>query len=328
MASLPRIAIIGALLVGCVVPTCTAKADNGPSSEAAADLRRQRAKLEFKRGSQLYDAGQYQKAVTAFIAADNLAPSAALSFNIALAYEHLDDTSGALRWYRDYLRRSPSAPNAAEVWKRIAELAAKLSERGLQQLTVMSTPVGAVVMLDGRAVGVTPFTGDFSLGDHHLQLNLAGYRDQGRVITLGPKAPDEERIELNAERAPAGADSIVVKPVASSPTRDGSRRFGIAPWLIAGTGAASLGGALGFELARRSDEKAARQAPNQLRYKTESDAMVRHQTTARVLGGVGGALFVTGTVMLLFNDQTPAAPRVGLGCTLKGCTASAQGSFQ
>jgi len=191
----------------------------------------------------------------------------------------------------------------------------------------MSTPVGAVVMLDGRAVGVTPFTGDFSLGDHHLQLDLAGYRDRGRTISLAANAPDEERVELNAEQAPAGTAPIVVKGVASSPTRDGGRRFGIAPWLIAGTGVASLGGALGFELARRSDEDAALHASNQLRFKTESDAMVRHQTTARVLGGVGGALFVTGTVMLLFNDQTPSAPRVGLGCTLKGCTASAQGSF-
>ena len=220
-----------------------------------------------------------------------------------------------------------SAPNAAEVWQRIAELSSKLSERGLQQLTVMSTPVGAVVMLDGRAVGVTPFTGDFSLGDHHLQLNLAGYRDRGRVIALAPNKPEEERIELNADQAPAHAQPIAVQGVASSPARDATRRFGIAPWVIAGTGVASLGGALGFELARRSDEDAALHAPNQLRFKAESDAMARHQTTARVLGGVGGALFVTGTVMLLFNDQAPSAPRVGLGCTLKGCSASAQGSF-
>jgi len=326
MALLPRITMVSALLVGTIVPTCTAKAQN-PSSEAAADLRRQRAKLEFKRGSELYEAGQYQKAVTAFIAADNLAPSAALSFNIALAYERLDDTSGALRWYRDYLRRNPSAPNAAEVWKRIAQLATKLSERGLQELTVMSTPVGAVVMLDGRAVGVTPFTGDFSLGTHHLQLDLAGYRDRGRDISLAANAPDEERVMLNPEPASSQPEPQVIKIVPSSPTSDGSRRFGIAPWVIAGTGVASLGGALGFELARRSDEDAARHAPNQIRRKTENDAMLRHQTTARILGGVGGALFVTGTVMLLFNNPTPSAPRVGLGCTFKGCTASAQGSF-
>jgi hypothetical protein len=55
--------------------------------------------------------------------------------------------------------------------------------------------------------------------------------------------------------------------------------------------------------------------------------MERHQTTARVLAGVGGTLLVTGTVMLLLNEPTPAATRMGLNCTFTGCTASATGSF-
>src|SRR5689334_8589288 len=86
-----------------------------PSSEAKVEARRDAAKVKFERGSELYEAGQYQKAVQAFMEADALAPSAPLSFNIARAYERLDDPSGALRWYRDYLRRSPRAPNASEV---------------------------------------------------------------------------------------------------------------------------------------------------------------------------------------------------------------------
>ena len=322
----PRIAILGTLLVIGVVPTCTARAEK-PSNEALADTRRQRAKLEFKRGSELYDAGQYEKAVAAFIAADGLAPSAALSFNVALAYERLDDTSGALRWYRDYLRRNPAAPNAADVRKRISELSGKLSQRGVQQLTVMSTPDGAVVTLDARAVGFTPFTGDFPLGKHRLQLNLAGYRDPGREISLVPNTPGEENVTLAADAPVAGNSSTADKPAASSPSNDRDRRFGIAPWLIAGSGVATLGGALGFELARRSNEDDAKRATNQVRFKAESDAMLRDQKIARIMGGVGGALFVTGTVMLLFNAETPSAPRVGLGCTLKGCTASARGSF-
>ncbi len=322
----PRNALLGSLLLlGCVA-TCSARAE-APSSEAVTETRRERAKLEFKHGSDLYDAGQYEKSVSAFMAADRLASSAALSFNIARAYEHMGDTSGTLRWYRDYLRRSPRASNAAEVQARINQLSRKLSEAGLQQLTVVSTPGGARVMLDGRAVGMTPFTGDFSLGKHRLQLDLTGYRDQGRDISLAPSAPQDQNIAMDAEPAPAHTAQVATNAVPSPLNRDLGRRFGIAPWLIAGSGAVGLGGALGFELKRRADEDAARAAPNQLRFKTESDAMQRHQTTARVLGGVGGALFVTGTVMMLFNDQTPVAPRVGFGCTLKGCTASAHGSF-
>lgn len=320
------IPLLGSLLMLGVVTPHVARAET-PSSEAEVESRRERAKLEFKRGSELFSAGQYQKAVTAFMAADRLAPSAALSFNIALAYEQLADTSGALRWYRDYLRRSPRAPNAATVQARINELSSKLSHSGLQQLTVISTPGGATVIVDGRAVGVTPFTGDLALGQHRLQLDLPGYREPGRDIALAPNVPQDLNVAMDAVPPAANRTTVIAGTAPSSLERDGTRRFGIAPWLVAGGGVVGLGGALGFELARRSDENAAERAANQIEFKAHSDAMNRHQTTARVLGGVGGTLLVTGTVMLLLNERAPAAPRMGLNCTFTGCTASATGSF-
>ena len=320
------IPLLGSVLMLSVVTPHSARAET-PSSEAEVESRRERAKLEFKRGSELFSAGQYQKAVTAFMAADRLAPSAALSFNIALAYEQLADTSGALRWYRDYLRRSPRAPNAATVQARINELSNKPSRSGLQQLTVISTPGGATVMIDGRAVGVTPFTGDLALGQHRLQLDLPGYREPGREIALAPNMPQDLNVAMDAVPPAPNAAKAPTEMAPSSLDRDRTRRFGIAPWLIAGGGVVGLGSALGFELVRRSDEDAMESAPNQLVFKERTDKMERHQTTARVLGGVGGAMLVTGTVMLLFNERTPAAPRMGLNCTFTGCTASATGSF-
>lgn len=320
------IPLLGSLLLLGAASPRAARAET-PSSEAEVESRRERAKLEFKRGSELFSAGQFQKAVTAFMAADRLAPSAALSFNIALAYEQLADTSGALRWYRDYLRRSPRAPNAAAVQARINELSNKLSRSGLQQLTVISTPGGATVVIDGRAVGVTPFTGDLALGQHRLQLDLPGYREPGREIALFPNVPQDLNVALDAVPPAANAEKMAPRAAPSSLEHDGPRRFGIAPWVVAGGGVVGLGSALGFELARRSDDRAAARASNQIELKEHADAMERHQTTARVLAGVGGALLVTGTVMLLFNEPTPAAPRMGLNCTFTGCTASATGSF-
>jgi tetratricopeptide (TPR) repeat protein len=320
------IPLLGSLLLLGVVPPRAAWAET-PSSEAEVESRRERAKLEFKRGSDLFSAGQYQKAVTAFMAADRLAPSAALSFNIALAYEKLADTSGALRWYRDYLRRSPHAPNAATVQARINELSNKLSRGGLQQLTVISTPGGATVMIDGRAVGVTPFTGDLALGQHRLQLDLPGYREPGREIALQPNVPQDLNVAMDAVPPVPNPAKPAHDAGPSALEHDGTRRFGIAPWLVAGGGVVGLGSALGFELARRSAEDAASHAPNQVEFKAQSDKMERHQTTARVLAGVSGTLLVTGTVMLLLNERTPTAPRMGLNCTFTGCTASATGNF-
>jgi tetratricopeptide (TPR) repeat protein len=299
------------------------------STEAMAEARRSDAKQRYQRGVEQYRAGRYAEAVVAFLEADRLAPSPALSFNIARAYERLDDTNGALRWYRDYLRRSPNAKNAAGVKERIAELAARLAQTGLQQLSVLSMPDGAAVLIDGRAIGVTPFTGELAPGRYLVLIEREGYRDARHEIVLGAKLPAELNVTLEPEprqASPGLAGGREPAPNGES-DRAAGRRFGILPWFIAGTGMAGLGGAVGLELARRSEEKAARSSQSQLEYKKHLDDSLEHQTRARVLVGIGGGLLVTGSVMLLFNDQAPNPTRVALACTARGCAATAKGSF-
>lgn len=325
MASLLKHRAIGCFVLTLAAAPAPALAES-PSSEASVEARRDEAKAKFQRGSELYEAGQYQDAVHAFMAADRLAASAALSFNIARAYERLNDTSGALRWYRDYLRRSPNAKNAAEVRDKVAALSSTLSRSGLQQLTALSMPVGAVVVIDGRAVGVTPFTADLALGKHRVLLTLPGYRDATHDLQLAADGPREISATLQQAPGPAAASPA---PGQARPGPEPERRFGIVPWLIAGAGVASLGGGLAFELVRRSHEKSARAAPDQPTFKVETDAMERDKTTARVLAGIGGALVVTGSTLLLFNQRPSAAnaQRIGLACTFTGCMASARGAF-
>lgn len=297
------------------------------SAEAQVESRRSDAKRRYQRGVEQYRAGRYADAVVAFLEADRLAPSPALSFNIARAYERLDDTSGALRWYRDYLRRNPHAKNAPEVKARVAALAARLAQTGVQQLSVLSMPDGATVLVDGRAIGVTPFTGDLPPGPHLVQLNREGYRDARSEVVLAPSTPSElnvtlePRLQSKATRTQHEPDRV------NGEDRPFGRRFGALPWVIAGTGVAGLGGAVGFELARRSEEKAARGADSQLEYKKHLDDSLTQQTRARVLVGVGAGLLVTGSVMLLFNDRDQGQTRVALGCSARGCSASANGSF-
>jgi tetratricopeptide (TPR) repeat protein len=299
------------------------------STEAMVEARRSDAKQRYQRGVEQYRAGRYAEAVAAFLEADRLAPSPALSFNIARAYERLDDTSGALRWYRDYLRRNPNAKNAAGVKERIAALAARLAQTGLQQLSVLSTPDGATVLVDGQAVGATPFTGELAPGRHLVLIERQGYRQARHEIVLAPSTPTELNVSLEPE--PRRASPALAGERESAPNRDsdraGNRRFGVLPWFIAGTGMAGLGGAVGFELARRSEERAARGSQSQLEYKKHLDNSLDHQTRARVLVGVGGGLLVTGSVMLLFNDRAPNPTRVALACTARGCAATAKGSF-
>jgi tetratricopeptide (TPR) repeat protein len=320
MSSRARASLIVALGAATWLTAVPARAQT-PSSEASVEARREQAKARFQAGSAHYAAGEYRKSVADFLEADRLAASPALSFNIARAYERLSDTSGALRWYRDYLRRSPNANNAAEVRAKVSELSAKLARTGQQQLTVLSMPPGATVVIDGRAVGVTPFTAELSLGKHRVLLDLAGYREAKQEITLTPSAAED--LSVNLSPVPpkgVGPEREREAPVAST-------RSSAWPWVIGGAGVVGLGGALAFELKRRSEESAARDASSQIAFKEHSDTMNADQTRARILAGIGGALVVGGAVMLVIDRQQPERPKLGLGCTLQGCSAVAKGHF-
>lgn len=321
-------ALFAVLTFGSVSP---ARADV-PSSEGAAEARRSEAKAKFEAGVNLYGEHKYRDAVNAFLEADAIAPSAALSFNIARAFEHLDDASAALRWYRDYLRRSPQAQNVADVQARVVALSATLAERGVQQVSVFSTPSGAVVELDNQPRGTTPLTLELAPGRHHVLLKLAGYRDKEADFALEARTPQDVSLEL-APSAPlsptAPAAANVEGPKSPSPRgqAQASRPFGPAPFVVLGAGGVSLLGALGFELARRSAESAAESAP-QREYSQHFDSMQSRQTTARVLAGVGGALLVTGGVLLVLNTPKQPGPELALGCGSAGCSLWAGGRFQ
>lgn len=313
-----------------------ARAD-GPSAEATAEARRYEAKIKFQEGVAAFSERRYEDAVRAFQKADAIQPSAALSFNIARAFERLNDTPAALRWYRDYLRRAPRATNAPEVLARVSELGKQLAQRGVQQLTVLSTPEGAAVLIDQQPAGVTPLTTELAPGVHHVTLRAAGYRDLEVDVVLEASTPRDVNLRL-ALPGPAAASSSATasSPSAASRPRDSAavtpsadepaRPFGLVPWVLLGAGGASMLGALGFELGRRSAETAAEEAP-QRSYEGHFETMQSRQTTARVLLGVGGALLVTGGALFVLNTPKSPTTKVALGCSGAACAVVARGSF-
>lgn len=312
-----------------------------PTSEAG---KKAEGKVRYERGAEAYSAGRFKDAIDLFLQADALAPSAALSFNIARAYEKIGDDASSLQWYRDFRRRAPDAKNGAEVDERIGALEAVLAKKGVQQLTVLSRPLGATVIIDGQPVGVTPYTGQLPPGTHKVVLSLRGYLDTEQKLEL---AADRAR-DLDVPLVP-GKQAMAESPTApraasaqgpgtgtvggASPgPGSSSAKFGVLPWVGLGVGVAVLGGSLGFELARRSAEKDAQQDDSQIGYKEKLDREQIRQTTARVLAAVGGALVVTGGTLLVIqltsrDASTEASARVGLGCLPGACSVDVKGRF-
>jgi tetratricopeptide (TPR) repeat protein len=312
-----------------------------PTSEAG---KRAEGKARYERGAEAYSAGRFKDAIEFFLQADALAPSAALSFNIARAYEKIGDDAATLQWFRDFRRRAPDAKNGPEVDERIHALEAILAKKGVQQLTVLSRPLGATVIVDEQPVGVTPYTGQLPPGSHKVVLSLRGYADSEQKVDLAADRAQELEVPLvpaaaKTAAAPDGGASDAGVPGGTAPMgatspvkQDSGAKFGILPWIALGAGAGVLGGSLGFELARRSAEKDAAQDPTQIGFKEKLDRQQTWQTTARVLAGVGGALVATGGVLLVIqlSSAKPSAEksaRVGLACLPGTCSVDLRGRF-
>lgn len=320
-----------ALLAALVAAPLAARAEE-PAGSPAADAKRAEGKARYERGVEAYSAGRFKDAIDLFLQADQLAPSAALSFNIARAYEKIGDDAATLQWYRDFRRREPTARNAAEVDARIAALEGVLAQKGVQQVTISSTPPGATVIVDDKPVGVTPFTGQLTPGAHRVVLTLKGYVDAERELTLQAERAQDLEVPLEAKPAPPslGTPTRAPSPERSSPRR--GPRFGPWPWVTLGAGGVVLGASLGFELARRSAEDAAKEERTQVGYKDKLDTEQSRQTTARVLLVTGSALVVTGGVLLaldLSSRRAPADQRAQIGglCLPGACALQVRGAF-
>lgn len=300
---------------------------------ALAD-RTSEAKARFGEGARAYREARYRDAIALFQEANALEPHAELIFNVGQAYEKLGDVASALGSYREFLRLAPNAADRATVEASIRNLELRLSEKGIQQVSVLSTPTGAAVVLDEREVGRTPWTGEIAPGRHVVVLRATGFPDTAKEFVLArDRAID---LDITLARSPSqGATAVEAppRPEASPPPPDANAgRSRVSPWTFAafGVGVAGLAGALGAELARQGAEDDARGDPTQVGYAEKYDDMAGKQSAARVLVGVGGGFLALGGALLYLDLREPEAPpatRAGVGCFELGCGAFAEGRF-
>jgi len=337
-AALGLAALVGAALAFTGSRPLHAEPPSGAATTAAPSAR-EVAKQRYRDGVKAFQEGRLRDAIDLFLEADKLAPSAALSFNIARAYEEQKDAAHALEWYRHYLRRSPDAPDRDEVTKKIAGFENQLEKKGVQQLTVLSDPPGATVVIDDRPLGVTPWTGELAPGSHALALRLRGYDDVARAVSVNAEHAGEVSMRLvpAADKPPA---TVAAAPGAApqnaaleAPSRESSaaeRGVRVWTWAALGAGAGVLGAAGVFELLRRNAESDAEADRTQIGRAEKLDTMESRQTTARVLAGVGGALVLTGGVLLVLDlsrSKRSETPAVAAGCGDQACGIVVNGAF-
>jgi tetratricopeptide (TPR) repeat protein len=275
-----------------------------PEGEDADPGRIARARALFDEGVAAYAAGRYYEAIERFTETARLYPNQQLSFNIAKAYDNLGHRSAALRYYREYLRSSASPPDGASVNSRVEELEQALALRGIQQLSVLSDPPGATVLLDGEPVGLTPWTGETWPGGHRVELRHAGFVTKETVVELDPHRAADLEVRLEPARRDALRRS---HDAAADPLGSHVR---VVTWAALATATASLGTAVVLEVADDSGRRGIAPA-------------------SAFFAGLGTAAAAAGGVLLYFDlSATPSGDRgVTIGAAPGGALATYRSTF-
>jgi tetratricopeptide (TPR) repeat protein len=94
------------------------------SAPQKADMRQ-----HYEKATRAYDVGKYQEAIEEYQKAYEIGGDPAMLYNIAQAYRLNDQPGEAIRFYRRYLQRQPSARNREDVERKVNDLERVAEER-------------------------------------------------------------------------------------------------------------------------------------------------------------------------------------------------------
>jgi hypothetical protein len=140
------------------------------------------AQLHFQLGATEFQARHYETALTHFLAANRLAPTANTIFNVAQTYLALHRDMDAYRFLRDYLAH----PGATANERALATAAITRIEPHLARIEVLTTPPGATIFVDRTDVGdvgTSPRSLAVPPGAHQIIARLEGYGEQRLAVT-------------------------------------------------------------------------------------------------------------------------------------------------
>ncbi len=163
-------------------------------------------------------AKNFEAALTKFREANRLVPHPNLDVNIGRCYEALGQPDQAMVHCKIGLN-APGVPDATRQAARqcVDRVTAALA-RPVFQIT--SSPPGAHVRMDGRAVGRTPWKGTAQSGRRQIDLELDGFRTESRSVNAESGQTYEVTIVLSRASV-GGVISVTSVPPGASILLDG-----------------------------------------------------------------------------------------------------------
>jgi tetratricopeptide (TPR) repeat protein len=147
-----------------------------------AEEARDRARDAFTQGQELYRAGNFADALSAFQSAEAARPSPATEYNIGRCQERLGRPADAVAAYERYLAEAPDAPDHDAVVEHVAELRRQIPAEG--HLSVSVEPPGATVTVDQAQPVPAPVDKFLPAGRHVVLAEFSGYAPARRDVEL------------------------------------------------------------------------------------------------------------------------------------------------
>lgn len=272
----------GGVRAGCLGLLVLLAVAGGPAARAAELTPQQKLEMKqlYERATRAYDVGKYNEAIEEYQKAYEIGGDPPMLYNIAQAYRLNDQPNEALRFYRRYLQRAPSARNREDVERKIADLEKTVEERRKAAAVATPPPLTAPPLVTSPSPVVpAPVPAPPPAG------------------LVGPPSPQ-------SPVAPLG-------PVPAAPGDEGpSRARTIVSWSLVGAGVLCGAGAVVAGLIARGKSN---DITNMSAMGATFDPTIEHagkvaNAVTIGLGIAAGALGATGVILLLTGGSSTETP--------------------
>jgi hypothetical protein len=176
------------------------------------------------------------------------------------------------------------------------------------ELTVETSPTGAVINLDGNPLGLAPTTAKVLPGTHELSAELGGFPTQRATVELKESEPRTVTLRFEPEATVAGEAAVEASPASPAP-------FPVVGVIVSAAGLALVGGAIACNVFAQDQAKQV-----SLLYlvggtwgaqgQAVQTAGITAQTWSWVLGLAGAAVLTTGLVLTALKLFSPRQEEV------------------
>lgn len=166
----------------------------GAAGGVAAETKADRL---HKKMIELFKAGKYRETVDVTKRLYELTKKAKYLVNIGTCFDQLKDDEQAIHYYQKFLREDATSPLRPRIGAKVEEIRTRLSQHK-REVSFVTEPSGAELVIDGRTLLTTPVTVWLTFGKHQVELRKPGHVTKRVTLTVasGPLLQRDYKLEM------------------------------------------------------------------------------------------------------------------------------------